>query len=91
MCDGGRLGMHVLETGSTMETVVVCDAGGYGKWRRVVVCGRQSMKRLLALRQQLKAEGLEDLSLINVGGGLAIDYTRYVGLTLFVLSCLVLW
>ena len=70
---------------------MVCDAGGYDKWRRVVVCGRQSMKTLLALRQQLKAEGLEDLNLINVGGGLAIDYTRYVGLTLLVLSCLDLW
>ena len=51
------------------------------------VCGRQSVKRLLALRQELKAEGLNNLNLINVGGGLTIDYTRYVSRTH---SCLVL-
>ncbi|XP_025105184.1 diaminopimelate decarboxylase 1, chloroplastic-like [Pomacea canaliculata] len=36
---------------------------------------RESVARMLEQRQELKRQGLQDLRLINIGGGLGIDYT----------------
>ncbi|KAL8585114.1 hypothetical protein ACOMHN_013130 [Nucella lapillus] len=43
---------------------------------------RESVTRLLALREELKAKGFSHVNLINVGGGLPIDYERYRDKTL---------
>nr|KAG5703550.1 hypothetical protein BaRGS_020184 [Batillaria attramentaria] len=37
---------------------------------------RESVRRLLTIRQELTSQGLHGLRMINIGGGLNIDYTR---------------